>query len=248
MKLKFYFDEAWRWPLAGPVVVWCLVPLTSFDNSIFKDSKKLTEKKRLVLFDQIQELEKNNKLLFSYGFATNVEIDNFGISKSINIATKRALLIIILKYIYFIEDKIWINWDQLLNIQKIKKQIDKIYHDENKIYDYDFSKIIKILNNIEKIHWIIFDGNVDFWLSKDLWFKVISIIKWDDKVPYIWWASIVAKVVRDTYIVNKSKEFPEYGFEKHKWYGTKLHRENIKKYGLSSFHRKSFCRNIVENS
>jgi len=244
MKLKLYFDEAWRWPLAWPVVVWCILPIENFDSSIFKDSKKLSEKKRKALFENIQNLEKDKKLFFSYGFAENTEIDKFWISKSINIASKRAMIIIILKYIYFIEEQIWIDGDKLLNIQKIKKEIDGIYHNKEKIYDYDFSKIISLLNKIEKIHWIIFDGNVDFWLSKDLWFKVISIIKWDDKVPFISWASIIAKVVRDTYMIEQAKNFPEYGFEKHKWYATKLHRENIKKYGISAFHRKSFCTKI----
>jgi len=245
MKLKFYLDEAGRWPLAGPVLVWCVLPVDNFDTSLFADSKKLSEKKRQKIFEEIVNLENNGKLFYSFGFASNNEIDDFWISKSINLATKRALIVIILKYIYFLEDKIWINGDKLLNIQKLKWEINFIYDNNEKILDYDFSKLIRILNDIEKIHWIMFDGNVDFWLSKDLGFKVISIVKWDDKVPYIWAASIVAKVVRDNYMKKQAEKYPNYLFEKHKWYGTKVHRELIQKFWSCSLHRKSFLKNII---
>ena len=46
MKFKIFIDEAWRGPLAWPVVVWLLTCLDNFDNNIFSDSKKLSEKKR----------------------------------------------------------------------------------------------------------------------------------------------------------------------------------------------------------
>ena len=247
MKLKFYFDEAGRGPLAGPVLVWCVLPIDNFDTSLFTDSKKLSEKKRQKVFEEIINLENNKKLFYSFGFASNNEIDDLWISKSINLATKRALIVIILKYIYFLEDKIWISGDKLLSIEKIKKEINDLYKNEEKVLNYDFSKLISLLNSLEKIHWIIFDGNVDFGLSKDLWFKVISIIKWDDKVPFIWAASIVAKVVRDEYMLNQAKKYPNYFFEKHKWYGTKLHREQIQKLWPCSLHRISFLKNIISD-
>lgn len=53
-------------------------------------------------------------------------------------------------------------------------------------------------------------------------------------------ASIIAKVYRDKLMKSLHKKFPEYSFAKHKGYGTKLHQEAIKKFGLSRFHRKSF--------
>jgi len=53
-------------------------------------------------------------------------------------------------------------------------------------------------------------------------------------------ASIIAKVHRDNLMVKLSKQYPNYGFEKHKGYGTLYHREAIKKYGLSKIHRTSF--------
>lgn len=53
-------------------------------------------------------------------------------------------------------------------------------------------------------------------------------------------ASIIAKVYRDELMVKLHQQFPQYGFDKHKGYGTKMHQEAIKKYGLSRIHRKSF--------
>lgn len=53
-------------------------------------------------------------------------------------------------------------------------------------------------------------------------------------------ASIIAKVTRDRLADKWHDQFPSYGFKQHKGYGTKLHREKIKKHGLSSIHRKSF--------
>lgn len=53
-------------------------------------------------------------------------------------------------------------------------------------------------------------------------------------------ASIIAKVTRDHMMIEYDKKYPKYGFIKHKGYGTKLHYEAIKKYGLSEIHRKTF--------
>ena len=69
-----------------------------------------------------------------------------------------------------------------------------------------------------------------------------TIIKGDEKEPVISLASIVAKVNRDRYIVKLSEKYPEYYLEKHKGYGTKLHYEMIKKYGLCNIHRRSFLK------
>ncbi len=77
-----------------------------------------------------------------------------------------------------------------------------------------------------------------------------TIIKGDDKELVIGLASIVAKVTRDDYMykLSKKSEFSVYGFEKHKGYGTKLHRQAIIDNGLSRQHRVSFCQNIIKTS
>jgi hypothetical protein len=74
---------------------------------------------------------------------------------------------------------------------------------------------------------------------------VVTIIKGDQKNPLISAASIVAKVERDAYMTQRAEEFPLYHFEKHKGYGSKLHRESIATHGLSPLHRSSYCKNIL---
>lgn len=72
-----------------------------------------------------------------------------------------------------------------------------------------------------------------------------TIIRGDDSEPVISLASIAAKVSRDRIMHRESAKFPEYGFEVHKGYGTKAHRELIGRLGLSPMHRASFCRSCA---
>lgn len=69
----------------------------------------------------------------------------------------------------------------------------------------------------------------------------LSIIKGDAKSLSIGAASILAKVTRDRIMKEYGKQYPEYGFEKHKGYVTKVHKEALEKYGVTSIHRKSFA-------
>jgi len=71
-----------------------------------------------------------------------------------------------------------------------------------------------------------------------------TIIKGDEKVSIISAASIIAKTRRDAKMFRLHKKFPRYCFDKHKGYGTKLHYKMLKKHGLCSLHRRSFCRNL----
>ena len=73
----------------------------------------------------------------------------------------------------------------------------------------------------------------------------LPIIKGDALSINISCASIIAKVTRDRMIDELAKEYPEYGLEKHKGYGTKEHTDAIKKSGLTPLHRRSFCKNIL---
>ena len=67
-----------------------------------------------------------------------------------------------------------------------------------------------------------------------------TIINGDELVPIISLASIAAKVTRDRLMLEMAKKYPEYGFEKHKGYGTAMHYEMLKKHGLCVIHRHSF--------
>lgn len=75
-------------------------------------------------------------------------------------------------------------------------------------------------------------------------FSQETIIKGDDKEKVIGLASIVAKVTRDKYMKKIARQYFQYGFDVHKGYGTKLHRENIAKYGKCPIHRVSYCKDI----
>jgi ribonuclease HII len=67
-----------------------------------------------------------------------------------------------------------------------------------------------------------------------------TIVRGDESVPIISLASIAAKVTRDKFMTELSSEYPLYGFEGHKGYGTKAHYEALEKYGISPVHRHSF--------
>ena len=72
-----------------------------------------------------------------------------------------------------------------------------------------------------------------------------SIIKGDALSYSIAAASIIAKVTRDRIMIGYDKMYPEYGFAKHKGYGTREHIAAIKKYGLCPIHRRSFVKNFL---
>lgn len=71
-----------------------------------------------------------------------------------------------------------------------------------------------------------------------------TIIKGDQSEWLIGAASIVAKVHRDNKMIAYAKDFPLYGFEKHKGYGTKAHYQALREHGTSVLHRTSFLRNL----
>lgn len=96
---------------------------------------------------------------------------------------------------------------------------------------YDLEKKLK-----KKADFLILDGN--FYINSKT--KQKAIIKADQKVFSCVAAGIIAKVTRDRMMKEFDVQYPEYGFVKHKGYGTKLHIQNIKKYGACKIHRKTF--------
>lgn len=87
------------------------------------------------------------------------------------------------------------------------------------------------------------DGNK----TPDIKIPCVSIVKGDALSQSIGAASILAKVSRDRLMLDMAKKYPEYHFEKHKGYGTQLHRDMILKYGVCEIHRPSFLKKILEN-
>lgn len=84
----------------------------------------------------------------------------------------------------------------------------------------------------------------------DLEMPSTSIIKGDAKSASIAAASIIAKVTRDKMMVELDKEYPEYGYAKHKGYPTKAHIEAVKKFGVKDFYRFTFSpiSDLINNS
>jgi len=81
------------------------------------------------------------------------------------------------------------------------------------------------------------DGNADPGLDC----PTKTIVRGDTKVAAISAASILAKVARDNLMVSASKDYPEYGFDRHKGYGTREHIFALKQYGPSKLHRRTFA-------
>lgn len=177
-------DEAGRGPLAGPVVVAAaIMPKDSMIEGV-NDSKKVSEKKRELLYEKITE----EAIAWGVGIIDQKEIDRINILN----ATKEGLT---------------------EAVKALVVRPDRI--------------IVDALNGIDT-----------------LGIPYTSIIKGDAKCYSIAAASIIAKVTRDRIMRQWDEIYPQYGFEKHKGYGTKAHIEAIKEYGLCPLHRLSFTKNI----
>lgn len=178
-------DEAGRGPLAGDVYAAAVVldPETPIEG--LNDSKKLSEKKRKLLYDDIIE----KSLDYCIAKATVAEIEEINILNAAMLAMRRAVL---------------------------------------------------GLNSMPRL--VIADGNK----APELPCEVRTLVKGDANSASIAAASILAKVARDAYMLEMAEKYPQYGFEKHKGYGTRLHREKILEFGPCPEHRLSFLKKIYE--
>ena len=84
---------------------------------------------------------------------------------------------------------------------------------------------------------VVIDGSVNYLVADP---KTVAITKADMTVPAVSAASIVAKVMRDDYMHKMSRLYPNYQFDKHVGYGTKLHIEMLQAHGVCMLHRKSY--------
>lgn len=189
-------DEAGRGPLAGPVVVACaLMPKNSIIEGV-NDSKKISEKKRELLYEQIT----NEAISFGVGIVNQKEIDEINILQ----ATKKGLT----EAIKDMEQKL-----------ALKPELGIVKPD---------AILVDALTKIDT------DG-----------IPYKSIIHGDAVSYSIACASIIAKVTRDRIMRQWDEVYPQYGFAKHKGYGTAMHIKAIKEYGPCPLHRNSFIKNFV---
>ncbi|MCH5187260.1 MAG: ribonuclease HII [Oscillospiraceae bacterium] len=87
----------------------------------------------------------------------------------------------------------------------------------------------------------IIDGNA----FNDCPVPFMTLVKGDSKSASVAAASILAKVSRDRYMLELDEKYPQYGFAKHKGYGTKLHIEALKEYGACEAHRPLFIKKFI---
>ncbi len=179
-------DEAGRGPLAGDVYAAAVILNDEVFIDGLNDSKKLTEKKREQLFDEIISKAK----AYCVATASVEEIEEVNILQATFLAMKRA---------------------------------------------YEGLGIAADI--------AIIDGNRLPGLNCEM----KAVVKGDSLSASIAAASILAKVSRDKYMLELAEKYPEYRFDKHKGYGTKLHNELILKYGPCPAHRMSFLKKLLKN-
>lgn len=119
-----------------------------------------------------------------------------------------------------------------------EREIDNI-----NILNATFLAMKRAVNGLyNKPDFVLIDGNR---LPSDIDIPCKAIVKGDSLSDSIGAASILAKVSRDRAMVEFSEIYPQYKFEQHKGYGTKMHIELIKKYGPCRLHRRSFLKKII---
>ena len=230
-----YFDEAGRWPLAGPLFIWLVCSIKKLSKKEllpFCDSKQISETKREELFECIEKLKSEWKIISFPARMTAAEIDKYGMSNALHCAILRWMIQIFSQLLP--EFKIR---NKLPNPLTTKVNANLKYTDVLNYFSEINTKWVKIK--------LIMDGNRDFWLKKMFPFwDIKTIISWDAKVKEIWMASIVAKVSRDRIMERLPKKYANYKFDKHKWYGTKEHKKLLQKYWPCNIHRKLFLKRL----
>ena len=112
------------------------------------------------------------------------------------------------------------------------EEIDRI-----NIYNATLLAMKRAIEELEEIpDYLLIDGRMDVQVSQ----KRAYLVRGESQSASVACASIVAKVFRDKLMTEEDKRYPQYGFGKHKGYGTRQHIEAIREYGLSPIHRKTF--------
>lgn len=173
-------DEAGRGPLAGPVVAAAVILDDRKPISGLNDSKKLSEKRRVKLYDEILA----KALCCSIAEASVQEIDSLNILQATLLAMRRA-------------------------VDGLRLKPAKVLVDGNRL------PVLEV--------------------------RAEAIVQGDARVPAISAASILAKVHRDRLCLQWHAHAPQYGFDRHKGYGTAEHLRALVEHGPSPWHRKSFA-------
>ena len=178
-------DEAGRGPLSGPVVAAACILPSGLEIPMLNDSKKLSPKRRELLYDEICE----KAISYSIAMASPEEIDSLNILNATMLAMRRAI--------------------------------------DGLEIPADFALI---------------DGNC----AREIPIPCKTVVSGDAISASISAASILAKVTRDRLCLIDDVQYPEYGFAKHKGYGTKMHMDALRRLGPCPIHRRSFLKFLDE--
>lgn len=242
-------DEVGRGPLAGPVVACAVIMPKDWDVPGINDSKKLTENRRNELALKI----KDRSVAIGLGFVNSKKIDRFNIRN----ATKMAMIIAVRRCIENFQEQGY-GSDEIKDYETKNVDLPAIENRSRETgagmtFDVDSNEDLDKALKKSRIK-ILIDGDMEIPLEQleadfdkeGFTISQETIIKGDSKSLAIGAASIVAKVARDEFMKEYSKRAPEFGFEKHKGYGTKAHYEAISSYGLSPIHRKTFLKKVLD--
>jgi ribonuclease HII len=172
-------DEAGRGPLAGDVVAAAVILDPQQPIEGLADSKKISEKKREKLFDEIHQ----KAIAVAVGRASVAEIDELNILWASMLAMKRA-------------------------IEALAVQPEHVVVDGNRVPKWTYS--------------------------------AQAFVKGDQRIACISAGSIIAKVTRDRDMFALARDYPQYGFDKHKGYPTAAHRAALVEHGATEYHRTTF--------
>lgn len=126
-----------------------------------------------------------------------------------------------------------------IDVQVIVISVEDV--DRENVYMASKHGMEKAIKGLKKVDYALTDC-----MDVDVNCPYLSLVKGDSKSASIASASIIAKVTRDRIMEELDKEYPMYGFKKHKGYVTKLHREMLSKCGVSPVHRKTYAPVINE--
>ncbi len=174
--MNIYIDEAWRWPIAWPLVIWFILEKKEIDNIWYCDSKKISEKKRELFFEQIKNLKEQNIISYEYIQIDNNNIDKYWLSSSLKYWIIKWIKKILKKNNLEIDEieSIIFDWNCDFWVSKdIGKKIDTIKKADEKIFQVSMASIIAkvirdriMVKNSKKYNYYNFEKNKWYWTKE----------------------------------------------------------------------------------